>query len=89
MTPKQRLAKKKELETQKNIEFATNAARNAKGNYQKASEMKYNQHLDYKALASNEHRKGGQLHEQELACPSTQTEIGLRQPSKDYEQLMR
>lgn len=43
MTPKQRLAKKKELETQKNIEFATNAARNAKGNYQKASEMKYNQ----------------------------------------------
>lgn len=42
MTPKQKIAKKKELETQRNINNVTNAAKNASANYQKASEMKYN-----------------------------------------------
>lgn len=43
MTPKEKLAKKKELETLRKMEEAKNAARNAATNYQKAQEMKYNQ----------------------------------------------
>jgi hypothetical protein len=43
LTPKERLAKKKEEEAQRKMEEYTNAARNAKLNYQRAQEMKYNQ----------------------------------------------
>ena len=43
MTPKERLAKKKELETLRKMEEAKNAAKAAHQNYQKASQMMYNQ----------------------------------------------
>jgi len=43
MTPKQRMERKKELETQRKIQEAKNAAKDAHLNYQKAQEMKYSQ----------------------------------------------
>ena len=48
------MAKKKELETQRKMEEAKNAAKNASVNYQKAQEMKYNQ-----LYASD--KKGGKM----------------------------
>jgi hypothetical protein len=41
LTPKERIAKKKEMETQRKIMEAKNFAVQASQNYAKASEMKY------------------------------------------------
>lgn len=41
MTPKERIAKKKEMETQRKIMEAKNFALQYRENYVKASEMKY------------------------------------------------
>ena len=42
LTPKERMILKKEEETKRKMEELANAAKNAKSNYQKAEEMKFN-----------------------------------------------
>jgi hypothetical protein len=67
MTPKERLAKKKEQETLRKMEEAREAARAAHSNYQKASQMMYNQ-----LYASNKGGAGG------VSMPFEQTVIHSR-----------